>query len=201
MVVDRAHAQPRSRKSWRAWLHRHHRKSTGVWLVYAKKHTGIPSLTWQEAVEEALCYGWIDGVRHPVDETYFKQLFTPRKPKSTWSAINRKTIDRLVEAGLMSAAGFAAVALAKANGAWDSLTSVETGMVPPDLQRALARNAKAKRNWASFTPGARKIALYYVNAAKRDETRVRRIARIIDLVERNITPNQANRAASRKRGS
>ena len=195
--------QPGSRKEWRAWLRRHHRKLPGAWLVYAKKHTGIRSLTWQEAVEEALCFGWIDGVRHPVDDTYFKQLFTPRKPKSTWSAINKKSIARLTRAGLVAAAGLAAVALAKKNGAWHTLTGVETGTEPADLRRALSANATARKNWKAFTPGARRVSLYYINLAKRPETRAKRIATIVDLAARNIRPNQLQprRSTSPKRDS
>ena len=194
---------PGSRKAWRAWLYRHHRKATGVWLVYAKKHTGIPSLSWQEVVEEALCFGWIDSVRHPVDDTYFKQLFTPRKPKSTWSAINKKSVERLMKAGLVAAAGITAVVIAKKTGTWDAWNHVEALTVPPDLRRALRESPKAKKNWDAFTPGARRVSLYYITEAKREETRAKRIARIVDLAERNSRPNQLqpNRAASRKQGS
>src|SRR4051794_22783456 len=104
--------QPRSRAAWRAWLKKHHATSRGVWLVYAKKHTGIPSLTYAEAVEEALCFGWIDSLIHPIDDSLYKQIFTPRKTKSAWSALNRKRVERLIEAGLMTAAGLALVTLA-----------------------------------------------------------------------------------------
>src|SRR4051812_23987214 len=117
-MADYPHITPASRREWRAWLKKHHASAQGVWLVYAKKHTGIRSLTWQEGVEEALCFGWIDSLRKPVDDTYLKHLSTPRKSKSTWSAINKAAVERLIAAGLVSPAGLAAIETAKANGCW-----------------------------------------------------------------------------------
>lgn len=117
MNVDDAF-QPKSRKAWREWLKKHHASSPGIWLVYAKKHTGIRSLSYNDAVEEALCYGWIDSLIHPIDEDLYKQMFTPRKPKSVWSAANKARVERLIAAGLMTAAGMALIALAKKNGNW-----------------------------------------------------------------------------------
>jgi len=172
--------RPGSRKEWRAWLRVHHRTSTGVWLVQAKKHTGIPSLTWQEAVEEALCFGWIDSIRHPVDDTYYKQWFTPRNPKSNWSAINKKAVARLIKAGLVTAVGLAAVAAAKRSGTWNTWTSTDALTIPPELRRALAANKQAKRNWDALTPAVRRGYLRYVSDAKREETRTQRIAIIIN---------------------
>jgi len=160
----------------------------GVWLVYAKKHTGIPSLTWQEGVDEALCFGWIDSLRRPVDGTYFKQLYTPRKPRSTWSAINKAAITRLTEAGLMAAAGLAAVELAKANGRWNALDHVESHTIPDDFAAALAKNKKAKAGFAALSPFVRKQFLYRLNSARRPETRAKRIAELIAAAESRRNP-------------
>jgi uncharacterized protein YdeI (YjbR/CyaY-like superfamily) len=95
-MADHPHITPTSRRAWRAWLKKHHASAQGVWVVYAKKHTGIPSLTWQEGVEEALCFGWIDSLRRPVDDTYFKQLYTPRKPKSSLVS-HQQGVDRAAD--------------------------------------------------------------------------------------------------------
>src|SRR5688572_13914949 len=100
--------RPKSRKAWRAWLEKNHASTKGVWLVYAKKNSGIPSLTYNDAVEEALCFGWIDSKINPIDENYYMQVFTPRKPQSAWSALNKTRVDRLLAGGLMTAAGLAA---------------------------------------------------------------------------------------------
>ena len=112
--------RPRSRKAWRDWLEKHHASSTGVWLVYAKKHSRLPSLTYNDAVEEALCFGWIDSKIHPIDDDLYMQVFTPRKVKSAWSALNKTRVERLLAAGLMTPAGLSLVKAAKASGTWDA---------------------------------------------------------------------------------
>src|SRR3982750_1403212 len=142
-MTDNPHITPGSRREWAAGLKKHPKSAQGVWHVYAKKHTGIPSLTWQDGVEEALCFGWIDSLRKPVDDTYFKQLYTPRKPTSSWSAINKATIERLIAAGLMTAAGLAAIEHAKTTGRWNAIDHVEALTVPDDFQRALAKDRAA----------------------------------------------------------
>jgi uncharacterized protein YdeI (YjbR/CyaY-like superfamily) len=179
--------QPESRKAWREWLKTHHTSSPGIWLVYAKKHSGIPSLSYNDAVEEALCYGWIDSLIHPIDEDRYKQLFTPRKPKSAWSAANKARVERLIASGLMTAAGMALVALARTNGKWSALDHVAALTVPPDLKRALDADAAARKNWPAYSPGMRKGFLYRVASAKRPETRAARIAQIVETVARNIS--------------
>ena len=108
--------RPKSREAWRAWLEKHHASSTGVWLVYAKKHAGIPSLTYNDAVEEALCFGWIDSKINPIDDVFYMQVFTPRKSNSLWSALNKARVKRLLAAGLMSPAGLVVVKAAKDSG-------------------------------------------------------------------------------------
>jgi uncharacterized protein YdeI (YjbR/CyaY-like superfamily) len=174
--------QPRSRKAWRAWLQKHHATSSGVWLVIAKKHTGIPSLTYGEAVEEALCFGWIDSLMHPIDDKLYRQVFTPRKPKSVWSALNRARVEKMIAAGLMTAAGMAMITLAKKSGTWEALKQIEQLELPADLKKALHANGAAKTNWPRLTPARRKMFLYWLNDAKRPETRATRIASIIDRV-------------------
>lgn len=179
---------PSSRKAWRSWLQKHHESATGVWLICAKKHTGIPSITWQEAVEEALCFGWIDTVRHGIDDTYYKQKFTPRKPKSTWSAINKAAADRLIADGQMKPAGLAAIELAKANGSWTSIDHVEAMTLPDDFAAALAKTKTAKATYESLTPFVRKQFLYRMNSAKRPETRAKRIEELMAALKARRNP-------------
>jgi uncharacterized protein YdeI (YjbR/CyaY-like superfamily) len=195
-MANYVHITPKSRKEWRAWLKKHHRVAQGVWVVYAKKHTGIPSLTWQEGVEEALCFGWIDSLRHAVDATYFKQLYTPRKPKSTWSAINKASVERLIAGGLMAAAGLAAIEIAKANGRWSSIDQVESHTLPDDFKAALAKNKKAREGYEAFSPFVRKQFLYRLNSAKRPETRAKRIAELIAAAEKRRNPFLVQRPAA-----
>src|SRR6185436_3063300 len=156
--------------------------SPGVWLVFAKKHTGIPSLSYNDVVEEALCYGWIDSLLHPIDEDLYKQMFTPRKPKSVWSMANKARVERLIAAGLMTAAGITLVALAKTNGQWNAMDHTASLTMPPDLKKAIQANAAARKNWLTYSPSMRKGFLYRLASAKRPETRAARIAQIVDIV-------------------
>lgn len=179
--------QPRSRGQWRAWLQKHHASSTGVWCVYAKKYTGIPTLTYDESVEEALCFGWIDSLRHPVDDTRWRMVFTPRNPKSAWSALNRGRVARLTRAGLMKEPGLAMVRLAKKTGTWGALKAAEDRTLPPDFQAALDAAPAARKHWPNYTASQQKMLLYSLGNAKRPETRARRIARIIAIVSKNLS--------------
>src|SRR5687768_12416115 len=165
--------RPTSRKAWRDWLAKHHTSSTGVWLVYAKKHSGLATLTYNDAVEEALCFGWIDSKINPIDDTFYMQVFTPRKAQSAWSALNRTRVKRLVAAGLMTAAGAAAIRAAKKSGTWEATKHADDLVIPPDLAKALQSNAEARRHWESYTPSRRKGVLYRLAGAKRPETRAR----------------------------
>jgi uncharacterized protein YdeI (YjbR/CyaY-like superfamily) len=179
--------QPKSRKAWREWLKKHHASSPGIWLVYAKKHTDIPSLSYNDAVEEALCYGWIDSLIHPIDDDLYKQMFTPRKPKSVWSASNKARVERLIATGSMTAAGMALITLAKKSGKWSALDHAASLTMPPELQKAIDANAAARKNWSQYSPGMRKGFLYRVASAKRPETRAARIADIVDTVARKVS--------------
>jgi len=192
--MDYPHVTPTSRRAWRAWLNKHHASAQGVWLIYAKKHTGLPSLTWQDGVEEALCFGWIDSLRRPLDDTYFKQLYTPRKPTSSWSAINKASVERLIAAGLMTAAGLAAIEMARANGRWEALDHVESLSVPDDFARALAGNRAARAGFETLSPFVRKQFLYRLNSAKRPETRARRIAELLEAAATRRNPFITRRA-------
>jgi uncharacterized protein YdeI (YjbR/CyaY-like superfamily) len=186
-LKDLSEFQPKSRKAWRAWLQKHNASSTGIWLVYAKKHTGIPTLSYDESVEEALCFGWIDSLRHPVDDKLWRMVFTPRKPKSAWSGPNRVRAAAMIQAGLMTEAGMKMVALAKQSGTWAALQHVEQLQTPADLKKAIKANPNAKKHWPTVAPGLKKIFFYRLNSAKREETRNKRIAAIVDIIARNLT--------------
>ena len=151
-------------------------------LVYAKKHTGLPSLDWGEAVEEALCFGWIDSKRMPLDADFFLQIFTPRKPKSRWSGLNKKRVAALIEAGLMAPAGHAAIDLAKKTGAWSALEHVDAMVMPPDLKKAIAKTPGAAAKFKALTPWRQKQFLYRMNDAKKPETRLKRIEELLKLL-------------------
>jgi uncharacterized protein YdeI (YjbR/CyaY-like superfamily) len=186
-MADLSRFQPKSRQAWRAWLEKHHGTSKGVWLVYAKKHTGLPSLTYDDAVEEALCFGWIDNKINRIDDDFYMQVFTPRKTKSAWSALNKARVERLLKAGLMTAAGLALVKAAKELGTWHAASSVDVTTVPADLRTALDANPRAKRNWASYTESLRKLFLRKLASAKRPETRARYLEDIVDSAARNAS--------------
>jgi len=190
MPRDLPELQPRSRQAWRTWLQKHHATSSGVWLVYAKKHTGIPSLTYNDAVEEALCFGWIDSLMHPMDDARYKQIFTPRKPTSAWSALNKKRVEKLIAGGLMTDAGMKMIELAKTNGRWDAHAHTEALTMPPELAKALNGNASAKKNWPTYTMSQQKAFLRLLHDAKTPETRAKRIARILEIVSKRIPFSQ-----------
>ena len=181
----------KDRNAWRRWLARNHAKSRGVWLVYYKRGSGRPTVSYAEAVEECLCYGWIDSVINAIDADRYMQLMTPRKPKSAWSKVNKGRIERMVAEDRMTPAGLAKIEQAKTDGSWTRLDSVEAMTLPPELRKALAANRTAKRNFDAWPQSARKQVLYYLNAAKRPETRARRIDEIIRNLAANIRPSDA----------
>jgi uncharacterized protein YdeI (YjbR/CyaY-like superfamily) len=190
MAKDLDSVQPASRKAWRSWLQKNHASSPGVWLVYAKKHTGIPSLTYNDAVEEALCFGWIDSLLHPIDDSLYKQIFTPRKETSAWSPLNKKRVERLITDGLMAAAGMRLIEIAKKSGRWNTWDSSDALTMPPELKKALNANAAAKRNWPTYTASQRKAFLRMVDGAKTADTRMKRVARVIEIVSKKISFSQ-----------
>jgi uncharacterized protein YdeI (YjbR/CyaY-like superfamily) len=191
--------QPKSRRAWRAWLEKNHASSSGIWLVYAKKHTGIPSLSYADAVEEALCFGWIDSLVHPIDDSLYKQIFTPRKASSAWSPLNKKRVETLIAAKQMTAAGLKMIELAKTNGQWDAHAQTEALTMPPELKKALNGNANAKKNWPTYTVSQQNAFLRKLHDAKTPDTRAKRIARILDIVSKRVTFSQLLTGGASKR--
>ena len=188
-LSDYPKVQPKSRHAWRAWLQKHHASATGIWLVFAKKHSKLPTVSYNDAVEEALCFGWIDGLMNPVDETFYMQRFTPRKPKSAWAASNKKRVAKLMEAGLMTDAGMKLVDLAKKTGTWAALDAVEAMTIPDDFRRALKKKAGAQKGFDAYTPSVKKQCLYYITAAKRPDTRAKRIALLVEKAAAGRKPS------------
>jgi uncharacterized protein YdeI (YjbR/CyaY-like superfamily) len=194
-MVDLKKVRPRSRAAWRAWLEKHHATSRGVWLVFAKKHTRIPSPSYEDAVEEAICFGWIDSLVRSIDDRFHMQVFTPRKEKSAWSATNKARLKRLTKAGVMAPAGLAAVAAARKSGSWNSYAAVDKMTVPPELQRALDAHPDARKNWPTYTASARRSFLHMINGAKRPETREKYVRRVIDLVSSKVSMTELRKEA------
>jgi uncharacterized protein YdeI (YjbR/CyaY-like superfamily) len=170
-------------KSFEAWLEAHGELSAEVWVKMAKKHTGVPSLDWARAVEVALCFGWIDGQSKRIDDDWYLQRFTPRRPKSTWSKINREKVQALTEAGRMRPAGLAEVERAKADGRWDAAyDSMTTVSVPEDLALALDQ-AGLSETFATLDSRNRYAILHRVQTASKPETRTRRIAKYVAMLK------------------
>ena len=188
-VTDRLTLPFSSPEAWEAWLAEHHGTSRGLWIKMAKKGSGIDSVTLPEALEAALCYGWIDGQRKGLDDRYFLQLFTPRRPRSKWSKINRAKALALIEQGRMKQAGLREVEAAKADGRWDAAYDSPSNMtVPDDLQRELDRHEVARQFFATLDKTNRYAILYQVHDAKRPETRARRIERFVAMLDRREKP-------------
>jgi len=177
-----------SAAAWEAWLEREHATAAGVWLQIAKKDSGIATVTYAQALDVALCFGWIDGQKRAFDATWFLQRFTPRKRDSRWSKINVGHAERLIAAGRMRPAGLAQVEAARADGRWAAAYDGQrSASVPPDLQAALDANPAAAACFATLTGANRYAILYRVQDARRPETRARRIARFVAMLERGET--------------
>lgn len=173
------------RATWRSWLEVNHAMAKGAWLVTWRPRSGRASLGYEAAVEEALCFGWVDSTAGTVDDERRKLYFAPRKPRGGWAATNKARIERLIAEGRMAPAGLASIERAKENGSWTILDSVERLEVPDDLEAALEARPPAAGNFAAFPPSARKQILGWVAFAKRPETRAARIAQIADAAARN----------------
>lgn len=171
---------------WRNWLHDNHSKATGVYLIFYKVDHENDSMRWEEAVKVALCYGWIDSTVKSLGDGKRRQYFTPRNPKSVWSALNKKYIEELLAEDLMHKSGLETIEIAKENGSWSALDDVENGVIPEDLQEAFSKHSEAYNNFLNFAPSYRKSYLYWLNQAKREATRTKRITEIIQLCANNI---------------
>ena len=167
--------RPTSRKEWRKWLSANHHQEQSAWLIISHKNSKNPTLYYPEAIEEALCFGWIDSKAVSRDAESFYQYFTPRKPKSKWSRINRARVEKLVHDGLMRPAGQAMIDLAKKTGTWEALDHVDHSVIPDDLKKRFARNKKALKNFQAFSPSSKKMILHWILDAKRPETRKKRV--------------------------
>lgn len=174
-----------SHAAWEAWLARHHNSARGVWIRFAKKGSGIATVAYAEAVESALCYGWIDGQTASLDERFYLQKFTPRGPRSVWSKINRAKVELLIAAGRMQPTGLAAVEKAQADGRWDqAYDSPSTATVPEDLRRALDDHPHAAAFFATLDSRNRYAVLHRIQTAKKPETRARRIQQFAEMLGR-----------------
>jgi uncharacterized protein YdeI (YjbR/CyaY-like superfamily) len=173
---------------WEAWLGENHAVSPGVWIKMAKKEAGIESVRYPDVLESALCFGWIDGRREALDDRYFLQRFTPRRSRSKWSRINRDTTERLIADGRMRPAGLSEVERAKADGRWEAAYEGQrTSAVPDDLQRELDARPKAKAFFAELGSQNRYAILYRLQEAKKPETRARRLAKFVAMLEAGET--------------
>ena len=184
-AVEQPELQFEDEAAWEAWLAEHHADSDGVWLRFAKKGSGIPSLRYAGALDVALCFGWIDGQAKAIDEQWYMQRFTPRRKRSIWSKRNREKVAALIEAGRMRPAGQAEIDRAKADGRWDAAyDGPADAKVPEDLQAALDASPQAAEAFAGLNAQNRYAILHRVQTAKRPETRARRIAKFVDMLER-----------------
>jgi uncharacterized protein YdeI (YjbR/CyaY-like superfamily) len=172
------------REAWRAWLLENHATEKEAWLIISKKRATGPGISYEDAVDEALCFGWIDGMMRSVDEETFTLRFSPRKSQSIWSENNKRRVERLIEQRRMTEAGMAAVRQAKENGEWERATEREdTSILPPDLEEALQRDGRIWLKWESLAASRKKQYIYWISSAKTQETRQRRIRETVGMAE------------------
>src|SRR5258708_21317673 len=175
-----------TQRVWIDWVAGEHDHSLGVWLKLAKKGSGVSSVTYEQALEVALCYGWIDGQKKGLDGTFWLQKFTPRGPKSIWSKINREKAEALIRSGKIEPAGLKAVKAAQQDGRWQAAYDSQKSMsVPPDFQAALHKNKKAKAFFVTLNSVNRYAILFRLQTARKAETRVKRIRRFIEMLEKH----------------
>lgn len=179
---------PENRQQWRNWLEENHMKKDAIWLVCYQIKTGKPSVSWSEAVDEALCFGWIDSTRRSSGDGSFIQFFTKRKPTGTWSKINKEKVQRLIEEGMMTEAGLSVIELAKQNGSWEILDQVEELIIFDDLELAFAQVEGSKDFFLGLSKSVKKSILHWVVMAKRPETRQKRIEEIVTRAGQQLKP-------------
>jgi uncharacterized protein YdeI (YjbR/CyaY-like superfamily) len=179
---------PESQAAWRKWLEKNHLSCQAVWLVFHNKKSALKSITWSEAVDVALCFGWIDSKKVSVNKETTHQYFSKRKPKSTWSRVNKEKVEHLIEQGLMTKAGFQSIEIAKQNGSWTILDEVEALLVPADLDAEFANRPVAKDFFAGLSKSAKKVILSWLVFAKTKETRHKRIAEIVESADQQLKP-------------
>ncbi|MBW4689038.1 MAG: YdeI/OmpD-associated family protein [Komarekiella atlantica HA4396-MV6] len=177
-----------NRQEWREWLEKNHQTSIGIWLIYYKVKSGQSSVQYSEAVKEALCFGWIDSKVKSLDEERYMQIFTPRKPKSVWSKLNKKYIEELIEQNLMTDAGLKKIEVAKQDSSWNKLDAIEELIIPVDLKQALEANETANKYFQAFSNSSKKNILFWIESAKRPETRLKRIEQTISSATQNKNP-------------
>jgi uncharacterized protein YdeI (YjbR/CyaY-like superfamily) len=179
----------KNRMEWREWLEKHHGSEKELWLIYYKKHCGKESIQYEEAVEEAICYGWIDSKVIRLDTERYMQRYTPRRRESNWSKSNKRRVDRLIENGQMTKAGLTVVEAAKQDGSWERLDDIETkAVIPDDLAEALVESPIAMKFFHRLAPSHQKQYLWWLNGAKKLETRKNRLLSIIERCERGVKP-------------
>lgn len=181
---------PKNRGEWRAWLAASQGKAKGVWLVLHKKSSPGPGIAYAEAVEEALCHGWIDSKPQKRDHHTFLLYFAERKPGSVWSKLNKKRIAKLIKEGRMTKGGMEKIRKAKKDGSWFTLDPIDALEMPGELSKAFARNKKALKNFESFPPGIKKQLFHWVLSARREETKTTRVKEIVSKAARNERANQ-----------
>lgn len=181
---------PTSRQAWRQWLQENHQSKQSIWLVYYKTKSNVPSISYNHAVDEALCFGWIDSTKKTLDEDRFMQFFCKRKPKSGWSKINKAKVQQLTEDGLMAPAGYESVATAQQNGSWAIFDEAETLQMPADLEQGLQSLPGSMDFFLSLSKSVRKAILQWLVLAKRAETRQKRILEIAELAAQRKKPKQ-----------
>ena len=181
---------PTSQQEWRTWLQENHRSKQSVWLVCYKKKANIPTIMWSDAVDEAICFGWIDSKRVTIDDDRFMQFFTKRKPKGTWSKVNKEKIEQLIDKGLMTEAGLECIEKAKQNGSWTILDEVEELIIPIDLEEKFKVNAESKEFFLGLSKSVRKSILQWIVLAKQPETRQKRINEMAEMASQHLKPTQ-----------
>lgn len=183
-MKDAPHFYARNRQAWRAWLQENHDKQRGVWLVFDKgKGRALP---WEDIVQEALCFGWIDSRPAKLSDTQSKLYVSRRNPKSAWSKINKEHVKKIQDNGLMTPAGQQAIDQAKKNGAWDALNKSDALEIPVEMARQFEQKPIAEQNFGSFSPSSKRAILEWIYSAKTDATRDKRIQQTVELAEKNI---------------
>jgi len=190
MEKDTETFSPQNSQEWRKWLEENHIIKNSIWLIYYKKKSKIPSIEYNDAVDQALCFGWIDSKSKPIDDEKYMQFFSKRKHKSVWSKINKNKIDRLTSEGLMSQAGLDIIQIAKENGSWFILDDVESLIIPQDLSNELEKNPVAQDFFINLSRSNKRNLLQWLVLAKRAETRQNRIKEIVDLANLGRKPKQ-----------